>query len=342
MIHKWNIIDENVKIKTQNNNNNNDDNTQNNNDDVDDGIVTIHGIANSGLEDRVGDIITQEALESIAQQATMCNLHLDHEGSIDGIIGTITESELVEAGVDITAKLLPEVGGRIKQMLDFGIKFGLSVKGLVEYKAGSTKEISSWDLTEISLTPLPCDGATMGTVASKNMCDIIKQIETENETMEEKNMTETEEQKATDETITEDAVIELINTAFNEKKDEFLETIREEIKTEYEQALTELNNRIESLESQLDSNTGNDEDESGADEEGEDKSTPENTEDLDKSFDEMIEKRVAEKFEDMLDGILASQKKFQHGKSESRKSVVESEDEDFSSGSPRDIAARFV
>ena len=213
-----------------------------------DRVLYIDGIANSGNEDLVGDIVTTDALNSIVQQAPNKNLHYNHENGKDSIIGTIVESELRDGGAWIKASILNESRGWIESYLDQGIKFGLSISGTCSYEDGSYSNITEWQLTEISLTDTPCDPATMGTVSmSKSFDDLIMKIKNKQykPIKEEKPMADDVEY------ITVEDATKLVNDAFNERKEEFLETIRDEIKSEYETALNELKERMDTLESKL-------------------------------------------------------------------------------------------
>lgn len=205
----------------------------------------IEGIANSGLEDLVGDIVTIDALQSIVDQAPQKNLHLDHESGKENILGRIVASELKDEGAWIKASIINEQKDWLKSYLEQGIAYGLSISGTCDYKEGSYSEIIDWQLTEISLTDTPCDPATMGSVSmSKSFDDLLIKIKKEKEQIMEENNMADEEPKY----ITEDDAVTLINDAFNEKKEEFLESIRNEIKNEYETALNELKERVDALE----------------------------------------------------------------------------------------------
>ena len=197
-----------------------------------DEMLTIVGIANTGQRDLVGDVLTNEALQDICRQATKHNLHLDHDTSLDGVLGPIISAELTTEGVEIRANIVnTEYAKKIRELLSNGANLGMSVSGVTDT---STHNLTSWDLTEISLTPLPCDQGTMGSVRiAKSFAEVVKQ------TMETNTMAE--------EQITVEQVIELINEAFNERREEFLEAIRQELKNEYDVVINELRERIESI-----------------------------------------------------------------------------------------------
>lgn len=212
-----------------------------------DGTLTITGIANTGERDLVGDVVTEQALTEIVEQAPNRNLHLNHgydQNTPNGIlfpevVGTITEAEKINEGASITAVIRPEYVEPLEQILAQGIKLGFSIAGKAHYEDNSYEQIESWDLTEISLTPLPCDMGTMGTVSAKSLNNLIQKLGGEK-------MAED-----TPKPITEEQVIEIINDAFNERKEEFLEKIREEIKGEYEATFNEIKERVEAVEAKL-------------------------------------------------------------------------------------------
>ena len=255
----------------------------------------ITGIANTGERDLVGDIVTETALQQIAEQAINRNLHFNHNGNYDdtltdlteSIIGVITEASVEDEGVCITAKILPKHVEVIKYFLENEVKFGLSISGQAHYVENSWEEIESWDLTEISLVPIPCDQGTMGSVEiSKSFNEFIKSI---TQKMEEQNM-------ADNEGLTIEAVQELINTAFNEKEEELLEQVRGELKEEYEAVVNELKERIETIESQIaepkpQPAEGEGEGEGEGKGEGQ---TEEEKEEEEKQLQEKVDKRVEE------------------------------------------------
>lgn len=206
---------------------------------------TLHivGIANTGREDLYGDVLTRDALMNICEQAVNHNLHLDHDTSMEGLLGPITSARLVPEGVEIHAEIVnKEHANRIKTLLEAGVKLGMSVSGVATNTSIDKHTITEWDLTEISLTPLPCDQGTMGSVViAKSFAEVIKK------TITEEDKPRTEDKDMAEEVVTIEKVIELINDAFNERREEYLETIREEIKTEYDAQLKEIQERLDTL-----------------------------------------------------------------------------------------------
>lgn len=199
-----------------------------------DGVLFIEGIANTGQRDLVGDVVTVNALEEIASQAVNRNLHLDHDTDLDGIIGVITEAEVVDEGVKIKARILQRFSDTVRELLGEGVRLGLSIAGKAHYEDNSFENIVDWNLTEISLTPIPCDQGTMGSVAIVKSFSELSQTICGDEKMAEEDV----------KYITEEAAVELINAAFNEKTDELLEVLRKEFEGKFEEII----GRIEVLE----------------------------------------------------------------------------------------------
>lgn len=304
--------------------------------DGDDGAVYIEGIANTGQEDLAGDIITRDALTQIVNQLPNRNLHLDHVKDFDGILGPIVASELRDEGAWFKARLVDERKDIIQSYLEQGVHFGTSISGDCNYEEGSMSNIISWDLVELSLTDIPCDQGTMGTVSlSKSFDGILqsikqKQLILQEEEMEEESMAEEEVTYTT-----EEAVIELINTAFNERKDEFLEQIRDEVKTEYESVIGELTSRVEALENaekpaeEEEEPVPAEEQKADEEEEEETKATDEEEdEDEDKHIEELVNKRLEEIF-----GGLNKEVDFKYS---SQKKTDKSQEKSFS---PHEIAS---
>lgn len=189
-----------------------------------DGSLTIEGIASTTNKDLQDDIVTPSAIESMKRQLQAgLNLHGDHwYGLFDGIIGAITEVIDTDAySLRIKAKILPKYANEIKDMLDIGVKLGLSIGGRVtehtQLEDGGW-EIKDITLREISLTGMPANWDTYGTITtSKGLvkstcltgaCYTIMKNEVDN-------MAENEI-----ETLTKEDVKDLINEALIPMKEE--------------------------------------------------------------------------------------------------------------------------
>lgn len=132
-----------------------------------DGTLTITGIASTTNEDLDGEIISADALKSLARQVKNLNLHLDHNHSYDGGIGTITDAELERNYLKITAIILPEYAKGVLKRLELGMNFGFSIGGIPVINQRNSRLIDDFKLLEVSLTLLPANWDTFGTVEIK-------------------------------------------------------------------------------------------------------------------------------------------------------------------------------
>ena len=133
-----------------------------------DGTLTITGIASTTNEDLDGEIITPDALQSLERQVVGLNLHLDHNHSYDGGIGVITEAEIQDNSLRITAIVLPEYASNILEKLNLGMNMGFSIGGIPVVNSGNSRVINDFILLEVSLTLLPANWDTFGTVETKS------------------------------------------------------------------------------------------------------------------------------------------------------------------------------
>lgn len=214
---------------------------------IEDDTLYITGIANTGLEDLVGDIVTQDALKQICDQIPRHNLHLDHDSDIRaGLLGPMVDGWVESDGVHFKARIVNEQRDFIESYISQGVHLGASISGVCNYADGSDSDIVDWTLTEISLTAIPCDQGTMASVEiAKSFSDAVRGIK------EFKNIEgETMADEITLEQI-KTLIEEMINTAFNEKQEDLIEAVRDEVKTENEAVISEMKERIETLEAQI-------------------------------------------------------------------------------------------
>ena len=200
--------------------------------------LILEGVASTSDIDLEGDFITPECIESFKNQATQCNIHNNHNVGLDDVIGTVLEVlDSDNQTLKIKFSILPLFRKHIEECIDNGVKLGLSIGGtILDYETGDEGLlIKDMMLHEISLTPLPANWNTMGTVMHTDDDEIIeakclngvckifenkiihKNIETEQqETMTEKRYYTKEEEA---QFMSEDRVVELINEALNNFKD---------------------------------------------------------------------------------------------------------------------------
>lgn len=136
-----------------------------------DGTLTITGVASTTNQDLDGEIISEKALHSLKDQAVGLNLHLDHNHDYNGGIGAITEAHVEENSLMITANVLPEHATGIRDRLNMGMNMGFSIGGIPIIKNSRSNIIDDFILLEISLTLLPANWDTFGTVESKNLIE---------------------------------------------------------------------------------------------------------------------------------------------------------------------------
>lgn len=145
-----------------------------------DGTLTIEGVASTTNKDLQGDIVLPSAIESMKRQLTTShkNLHGDHEYKLfDGIIGAI--KEVVDSAgnlLKIKAIIRSKYAQEVKEMLDIGINLGLSIGGRVtDYNPiNDGWEIKDIDLFEISLTGMPANYDTFGTVTTSKNSNVVE------------------------------------------------------------------------------------------------------------------------------------------------------------------------
>lgn len=218
----------------------------------DDGGLIIEGIASTTNKDLTGDVVLPSAIQSMKQQLTTTtkNLHGDHKYGLDGILGVIRE--VVETDDDklvIRAAIRKTYAPAIKEMLDLGVNLGLSIGGNVkEYNPiRDGWEIKDIELFEISLTGMPANWDTYGTITtSKNndnggvvesrclagACHLIrKQLEVQK--MPEENKPQPQNNENNVEVLTVEDATNLFNELMADKQKEIanqtLETVRNEM-----------------------------------------------------------------------------------------------------------------
>lgn len=146
----------------------------------DDGTLTIEGVASTTNRDLEGDVILQSAIDSMKIQLTTTrkNLHGDHEYTLfKGILGAITKVVDSDNNIlKIRATILSKFAPLIKEMLDIGVQLGLSIGGRIkDYdQTNDGWEIKDIDLFEISLTGMPANYDTFGTVITAKNVDVVE------------------------------------------------------------------------------------------------------------------------------------------------------------------------
>lgn len=196
--------------------------------------LILEGVASTSDIDLEGDIITPECIENFKLQATNCNIHNNHNVGLDDVIGTVLEVlDSDSKTLKIKFSILPLFREHIEECIDNGVKLGLSIGGTIEDYTTSEEglKIKSMMLHEISLTPLPANWNTMGSVVKEGqsvieakclngMCkQFSNMITTKNVEKQNMEIMETEKRYYTKDEeaqfMSEDRVVELINEALN-------------------------------------------------------------------------------------------------------------------------------
>lgn len=138
------------------------------------GTLDIEGIASTINKDLQGDKMLPSAIESMKKQilALGKNLHGDHKPFIfNGLLGAVNKvydsnNDKLHIGATVLSKYAPD----IKEMLDIGVNLGYSIGGAAtKYTLNKSNGLDIADvyLDEISLTAMPANLDTLGTVTTQ-------------------------------------------------------------------------------------------------------------------------------------------------------------------------------
>ena len=282
-----------------------------------DGTLTIEGIASTTNKDLQGDIILPSAINSMKQQllTTTKNLHGDHDYGLDGIYGAIKEVlDSDDTCLKIRADILKSKSSQIKEMLDVGVNLGLSIGGkITEYTILEDHgwEIKDLSLMEISLTGMPANWDTFGTIQESKTgksivkakclagaCHVIRknngEIMTQNEDL----------RKAEGEDVlTKEDVVDLFNELMASQKEEIIKEVATET---VKQVTTELQSIVQAEIDKLKEEPSKDDEGESVDEEEESMKAEcapeEEDEEKEKAFADLISKTV----KDAVDANISS------------------------------------
>lgn len=135
----------------------------------DDGTLTIIGVASTTNKDYANEIVSPEVLESLAKQAVGINIYRDHNRHYEGGIGAVIEAWVDDNQLWIKGKILSEYAAGIKERLDIGMNFGFSISGFPKkQRVPEGLLIVDYDLKDITLTYIPMNWDTYGTVEYKS------------------------------------------------------------------------------------------------------------------------------------------------------------------------------
>ena len=142
------------------------------------GSLILEGVASTNNPDLEGDIISRDCISSMKKQARTLNIHADHLYDIGDVIGNILSVvETDDSLLKINFNIIPSYAVKVKELLDAGVKLGLSIGGVITNFMDNYNDdgdyigwiINGIKLLEISLTPVPANWDTYGTVKPSNM-----------------------------------------------------------------------------------------------------------------------------------------------------------------------------
>jgi phage head maturation protease len=226
-----------------------------------DGELILTGMASSNSKSLYGEVMSESALQRMCTDAVGLPILYDHEGKMKSIAGVVKNAYLQDNDLYLDFSILPRFQDEIRELIDFGVLLGLSIGGHVssfDMKNGLVEDIT---LVEVSLTPVPANRDTHGTVKIKQnvvtgdclygVCNtLIKEnlkedeIISETEKMEEiqraktpaeeegevKPEENTPQEENEDEPLTIEKVKEMMDERFAEEKQSIVETVLAEVK----------------------------------------------------------------------------------------------------------------
>jgi HK97 family phage prohead protease len=202
--------------------------------------ILLEGIASTTNRDLHDEIVAASAIETMAEQASTLNIHANHWYGIEDVVGAIQEAYVEDEQLHIKFLITKKYTPDIKDLLDTGVRLGLSIGGAITEYDEKNRIINALELYEISLTPMPANWDTFGTVTtSKGIVEsncltgacyaIVKTLDGESN-MEYKEETPNEESSG----LTRDDVIQLINEYMAEKEETIAQEITEKVESQLE------------------------------------------------------------------------------------------------------------
>ena len=226
--------------------------------DANDGELILTGMASSNSKSLYGEVMSENALQQMCETAVGLPILYDHEGKMGSVAGVVKNAYLQDNDLYLDFSILPKFQSEIRELLDYGVLLGLSIGGMVSSFDMKNELVEDITLVEVSLTPVPANRDTHGTVMIKQnlvtsdclygVCNtLIKQNLKEDEiisTEEEIKLAKPQEEAPTngeaneekpkeekeDEPLTTDKVKEMIDEALAEKEKTIIETVLAEVK----------------------------------------------------------------------------------------------------------------
>lgn len=209
----------------------------------DEGYYHIAFSISTTSKDFYGDIITDDALKNMLNQAKDISINANHEHDLKNIIGPVVDAWIEKK--DEISYLWVEVRVRkewetiIKDLIDSGISLGGSIEGEITSSTHISDEgilINDIHLYGAALTTIPANGATLGTATTVedgcpgSMCMQLEKF-LKKENMEDGTLLETEETGKGEENMNENKnalnkmmeKMEQIYSKLNPEEEEYFE-----------------------------------------------------------------------------------------------------------------------
>ena len=208
--------------------------------------ILLEGIASTTSRDLHDEIVSSDAIESMSEQALALNIHGDHWYNLEDVIGAIKDASVEDKQLHIKFLITKKHTPDIQDLLETGVKLGLSIGGYVTSYDEKNRIINAIELHEISLTAMPANWDTFGTVTTskglvKSNCiagachAIVKKLGEETMAKEEiKTKEETPQEEEETSGLTKDDVIELFNELMAEKEETIVQEITDKVQTQLE------------------------------------------------------------------------------------------------------------
>ena len=208
--------------------------------------ILLEGIASTTSRDLHDEIVSSTAIESMSEQALALNIHGDHWYGLEDVIGAIKDASAEDKQLHIKFLITKKHTPDIKDLLETGVKLGLRIGGYVTSYDEKNRIINAIELHEISLTAMPANWDTFGTVTTskglvKSNCiagachAIVKNLGEEIMATEEiKTKEETPQEGEETSGLTKDDVIELFNELMAEKEETIVQEITDKVQTQLE------------------------------------------------------------------------------------------------------------
>ena len=226
----------------------------------DNGSLDIEGIASTNSKDLQGDVMLPSAIASMKKQilAMGKNLHGDHEPFLfKGLLGAVNKvDETDDDKLRIGATVLSKYAQDIKEMIDIGVNLGFSVGGAAtKYKLNKSNglDVSDVYLREISLTAMPANLDTLGTVTTQKgvvqgtclggICHELsknfKKTREEEITMSEEEKKPEEETKPQEDGDLESKIKNIVDELWAEKQQGVVDAVVKEVRSEVKNLVQE-------------------------------------------------------------------------------------------------------